>query len=161
MRKIAGVLVSVAMIIGLGLSVAQAETVTYLVDEYRVADTPSKYGFKGLYTLYSPDTYQKGNFGIGVYWDMTRFCLPGDPRYPELQEYSLVAGYGITDRLELGVSAPFRVLHIPAASAESRWPDDVALKDIDESGFSNVSVGLRYNVMRGGSLELTPLRSGS
>ena len=49
MRKIAGIVVSMAIIFGLGLSVVQAETVTYSTDEYRVADTPNKYGFKGFH----------------------------------------------------------------------------------------------------------------
>ena len=157
MRKIAGIVVNMAVIFGLGLSVVQAETVTYTEDVYRVADTPNKYGFKGLYMINSPSTYQQGKFGIGVYWEMSRFCLPGDPRYPQLQEISLVGGYGITDKLEVGIAAPFRMLNIPKASSDGRWPEDEALKDIDENGFSNVSVGVRYNVIRlEEGFEMTP-----
>jgi len=157
MRKIVGIVVSMAVIFGLGLSVVQAETVTYSTKEYRVADTPNKFGFKGLYMINNPATYNQGQFGLGVYWEMSRFCLPGDPRYPQLQEISLVGGYGITDKLEVGISAPFRLLSIPKASSDGRWPEDEALKDIDENGFSNVSVGLRYNVIRTeGGFELTP-----
>jgi len=158
MRKIAGIVVSMAIIFGLGLSVVQAETVTYSTEEYRVADTPNKYGFQGLYMINSSSTRQQGKFGIGVYWEMSRFCLPGDPRYPVLQEISLAGGYGITDKLEVGISAPFRMLNIPKASSDGRWPEDEAMKDdIKENGFSNVSVGLRYNVIRMESgFEMTP-----
>ena len=157
MRKIAGIVVSLAVIFGLGLSVVQAETVTYSTEEYRVADTPNKYGFKGLYMINSPSTYQQGKFGIGVYWEMSRFCLPGDPRYPQLQEISLVGGYGITDKLEIAFSAPFRMLNIPKASSDNRWPEDEALEDIKENGFSNVSVGVRYNLIRlEEGFEMTP-----
>jgi outer membrane protein OmpA-like peptidoglycan-associated protein len=145
-----------AVIFGLGLSVAQAETMTYTDKVYRVADTPNKYGFKGLYMINSPSTYQQGKFGLGVYGEMTRFCLPGDPRYPELLEVSLVGAYGITDKLEVAVAAPFTMLSIPKAPSESRWPEDEALKDIDESGLGNISVGLRYNVIRNENFEVTP-----
>jgi hypothetical protein len=159
MRKICGILLSLVILFGVGLSVVNAqgtETVTYTGEEFWLSDTPSRYGFKGLYTLFSPDTYQKGKFGIGVFWEMTRFCLPGDPRYPELQEFILAGGYGITDKLEVSVSAPFRSLKIPAASSDVREANDPALDDISESGFSNVSVGLRYNVLGGEGLNLTP-----
>jgi outer membrane protein OmpA-like peptidoglycan-associated protein len=136
-----------AIIFGLGLSVAQAETKTYTDEVYRVADTPNRYGFPGLYMINNPNTREQGKFGLGLYWEMSRFCLPGDPRYPRLQEISLVGGYAITDKLEVAVSAPFRLLNIPSVSSDDRWPDDEALEDIKESGFSNVSVGLRYNII--------------
>ncbi len=149
MRKICGIVLSLVMLVGIGLSVANAQTETResTQEVYRLADTPTRYGFKGLYTLFSPDTAQKGKFGIGVFWEMTRFCLPGDPRYPELQEYILAGYYGITDKLEVGLAAPFRSLKIPAASSTNRYPTDPALDDISESGFSNVSLGLRYQLV--------------
>jgi outer membrane protein OmpA-like peptidoglycan-associated protein len=158
MRRISGIFITVVLLVGLGLSGASAQTeeLTYTQTEARLADTPSKYGFKGLYMLYSPDTYQKGKFGIGVYWDMTRFCLPGDPRYPELQEFTLGAAYGITDRLEVAVAAPFRSLTIPERESEYRFPDDDAFNEVSESGFSNVSVGLRFSLFPGASFEMTP-----
>jgi len=156
MRKIVGMLVIVVILVGMGLSVANAqkaeETRTSETKVYRVADTPTRYGFKGLYTLFSPETYQKGKFGIGVFWEMTRFCLPGDPRYPELQEFILAGAYGITDRIEVGVAAPFRSLKLPAASyyevngIVGRRRDDPSLDEISESGFSNVSVGVRFQL---------------
>lgn len=156
MRKIAGLLLSVALLVSVGVSLAHAETVTYSTEEYRLADTPSKYGFKGLYELFSPDTAQKGKFGIGVFGEMSRFCLPGDPRYPELLQVSLAGYYGITDRLEVGVSVPFNKLDIPAASTTGRWPEDEALSDVSESGLGNVSAGLRFNVLRSESFDVTP-----
>lgn len=156
MRKISGILLSVVMLVGMGLSFAYAETITTTTEEYRLADTPSKYGFKGLYTLYSPDTAQQGKFGIGLYWDITRFALPGDPRYPVVNEVALAGYYGITDKLELGVAVPFRSLSIPAASTEGRLSSDDGLKKVDNTGIGNASVGLRYNVVQGESFELTP-----
>jgi outer membrane protein OmpA-like peptidoglycan-associated protein len=150
MRKIVGMLVIVVILVGMGLSVANAqkaeETRTSETKVYRVADTPTRYGFKGLYTLFSPETYQKGKFGIGVFGEMTRFCLPGDPRYPELLEFILAGAYGITDRIEVGVAAPFRSLKLPAASTTGRWATDPALDEFSESGFSNVSIGVRYQL---------------
>lgn len=130
--------------------------VHYFSEDYSVADSPSKYGFKGLYTLFSPVTYQQGHFGVSVYWDMARFCLPGDPRYPQLQEFTLASAYGLTDRIELGASFPFRYLHLPAASSSGRQPDDVALHDITENGISNISLGLRYNLIYSEYISLTP-----
>ncbi|MBD3308531.1 hypothetical protein GF339_19045, partial [candidate division KSB3 bacterium] len=156
MQRISGIFILAIVLVGFGAVAVQAETLTYTFEEQRLADTPSKFGFKGLYTLFSPDTYQKGKFGIGIYWDMTRFVIPGDPRYPELQEFTLGGAYGITDRLEVAVAAPFRSLTIPAASSENRAPTDSALDEVSESGFSNVSVGLRYNLLRGERFELTP-----
>jgi OOP family OmpA-OmpF porin len=149
-------LVIVVILVGMGLSVANAqetETVESTEEVYRLSDTPSRYGFKGLYTLFSPETHQKGNFGIGVFWEMTRFCLPGDPRYPQLQEFILAGSYGITDKLEVAVAAPFRSLKIPEASyyevngIPGRRREDPALDEISESGFSNVSIGLRYQIL--------------
>jgi len=145
MRKISGMLFTLA-VVALLASIAGAETVTYTYEEQWLSDTPTKWGPKGLYTLFSPDTYQKGRYGIGFYWDMARFCIPGDPRYPQLMEFTLGGAYGITDKFEVSLAAPFRSLSIPAAVAESRAPNDIALNDINESGFSNLSLGLRYKV---------------
>lgn len=156
MRRISGILLTLAMVVSIGLSVASAETLTYTSEQQRLADTPSKYGFKGLFTLFSPDTAQQGKYGMGVYWDLARFCLPGDPRYPQVHEISLVGYYGITDSLEIGLAVPYRMVKLPKASEETRASIDPALKDIDESGIGNVSIGLRYNVLRGGNFELTP-----
>lgn len=155
MQKISGILLTL-MVLVIGLSVASAETVTYTFEDANLADTPTKYGFKGLYTLFSPDTSQQGKFGVGFFWDMTRFCLPGDPRNPELQEFTLSGYYGITDKLEVAVAAPFRSLTIPAASSENRASTDSALDEVSESGFSNVSVGLRYNFIQSETFGLTP-----
>jgi outer membrane protein OmpA-like peptidoglycan-associated protein len=151
-------LVSLMILGGMGLSVANAQEAemtesTETEEVYRLADTPTRYGFKGLYSLFSPETYQKGKFGIGVFGEMTRFCLPGDPRYPELMEFILAGAYGITDRLEVGVAAPFRSLKLPAASTYEvngvigRRSDDPGVDEISESGFSNVSLGLRYQLL--------------
>ena len=74
MYKLSGIFVSLVMLLGMGLSVARAENVVAISAEYRLADTPTKYGFRGLHTLFSPETYVQGKFGIGVYWDMTQFC---------------------------------------------------------------------------------------
>jgi hypothetical protein len=154
MRKIFGSLVVILLLISMALTVS-AETKTYTRPESRLADTPSKYGFKGLYTLYSPDTYDKGMFGIGVFWDMTRFCLPGDPRYPEVMEFTVGGAYGITDKLEVGVAVPFRSIKIPDRDGD-RFADDPAFDEISESGISNVSVGLRYQLIESGNFGLTP-----
>ena len=161
MRKISGILLSLMMLVSIGLSVAYAaETVTSTGEDYWLADTPTKYGFKGLYTLFSPDTAQQGKFGIGVYWDMTRFSLPGDPRYPQVNDFSAVGYYGITDKLEVGVAVPFRSLSLPKASSNGRLATDDALKEVSNSGIGNVSVGVRYNLVRppenSGGLGLTP-----
>jgi hypothetical protein len=148
MRKISGILIVIAMI-AIGLSVASAETKTYTYDVQRLEDTPTKYGPKGYYTLFSQDTYQKGKYGIGFFWDMTRFCLPGDPRYPEVMEFTLSGAYGITDSWEISVALPFRSVNIPAASAENRDPNDIALNDVSESGLSNMSAALRWKFWQG------------
>lgn len=148
MRKISGILIVVVMI-ALGLSVASAETKTYTYDVQRLEDTPTKYGPKGYYTLFSQDTYQKGKYGIGFFWDMTRFALPGDPRYPEVMEFTLSGAYGITDNWEISAAIPFRNVNIPAASAENRDPNDIALNDVSESGLSNMSLALRWKFWQG------------
>jgi hypothetical protein len=119
-------------------------------------ETPSKYGFQGLYTLFNPDTAKKGKFGFGLYVDRTRFCSPGDPRTPTVQKISAAGYYGLTDRLEIGMSVPFRKLSMPAAESLSGNPHDVSLQDIDESELSNVSLGMRYNLMQSKPFSLTP-----
>lgn len=155
MQRVSGILITLLVLGSMCLSIAQAETITYTTEEPQLADTPTKYGFKGLYTLFSPDTYQKGNFGIGVFWDMTRFVLPGDPRYPEVMEFTLSGAYGITDKLEVGVAAPFRSVKLPKRDG-NRFDDDPAFDEVSESGFSNVSVGLRYNLLSGDNFALSP-----
>ena len=136
------------MIVGLGLSGAYAQTEEAKTEKvYRLSDTPTKYGPKGLIETFDPYTYKQGKFGAGLYFEMTRFCLPGDPRYPELMEIGLMGAYGITDKLEVGVSAPFRNLKIPEASTTGRWPEDEALEEVSESGLGNVSVTLRYQLL--------------
>ncbi len=145
MQKFSGMLVMLA-IVGLGVSIVSAETITYTYEEQWLSDTPTKYGPKGLYTIYSPETNQKGKFGVGFYWDMTRFCLPGDPRYPRVMEFTLGGAYGITDKLEVSLAAPFRNVNIPGAPSETRDPNDIGLDDVTESGFSNLSLGVRYNL---------------
>ncbi len=155
MQRISGILILVVVLVGMSLSGAYAETITYTWEEPQLADTPSKYGFKGLYMLFSPDTYQKGSFGVGAYWDMTRFALPGDPRYPEVMEFTLGGAYGITEKLEVGVAAPFRSLTIPDRDG-NRFADDPAFDEISESGVSNVSIGLRYNLLQGENFAMSP-----
>jgi outer membrane protein OmpA-like peptidoglycan-associated protein len=152
MRKIWVIVLSMVMLLSVGLSVVSAVE----VEKQNIADTPSKYGFKGLYTLFDPNTYQQGQFGIGVYWDMTRFCLPGDPRYPEVMEVTLGGAYGITDKLEVGVAVPFRSIKIPKRPLESRLATDEGTTEISESGLSNVSVGVRYALLKGENFALTP-----
>jgi len=148
MRKISGIVLSVVMLLVIGVAVVNAqETRTYDSQEYRLADTPSKFGFRGLYNLYSYDTAQAGKYGFGLFWEMSRFCLPGDPRYPQLMEISLGGYYGITDRIEIGMSAPFRMLKIPADSGEGLWPEDEANDEISESGFGNLSAGVRFSLL--------------
>jgi outer membrane protein OmpA-like peptidoglycan-associated protein len=156
MQRKAGVVVSIALLVMMGLVSAYAETMTYSTEEYRLSDTPSVYGFKGLYRLYSPDTAQKGKFGFGLFGEMTRFSLPGDPRYPQVLDISAGGYYGVTDRLEVGASVPFRNMKLPAASADSRWPQDEALKEITASGMGNVSVGARFSLLPGKSFNLVP-----
>lgn len=149
MQKISRTVIALMVLVSMGMSAAYAqekETLTYTVTEARLADAPSKYGFKGLYTLFSPDTAQKGQYGLGFYWDMTRFASPGDPRYPEVMEFTLGGYYGITDKLEVAVSAPFRSMKLPERDG-NRFPDDPAFDEISESGFSNLGLGLRYNVL--------------
>jgi hypothetical protein len=62
-------------------------------------------------------------------------------------EFTLGGAYGITDKLEVSVAAPFRTIKIPAASAENRDPNDLALNEVSESGFSNLSLGVRYKIV--------------
>ncbi len=158
MQRISRILMTLVVLVSMGASVAYAqggETLTYTVTEARLADTPSKYGFKGLYTLFDPATAQKGKYGFGLYWDMTRFALPGDPRYPQVMEFTLGGYYGITDRLEVGISAPFRSVKIPERDG-NRFPDDPAFDEISESGFSNVGLGARYNLPFGDAFAMTP-----
>ncbi len=171
MKQISRIVLTGVLLLSIGLSgVASAQELMaeYEVAEARLQDTPSKWGFKGLYTLFSPDTAQKGKYGLGLYWDMTRFVIPGDPRYPQVMEVTLGGYYGITDRLEVGIAAPFRSLTIPdresrvigtrpdGSDARTRFDDDPAFDEINESGFSNVSLGVRYNAVRGANFMMTP-----
>jgi outer membrane protein OmpA-like peptidoglycan-associated protein len=146
MRKISGILMIFA-VVGLMAPLASAQSVSYTVEEQWLSDTPSKFGAPGLYSLFNPTTYEKGRFGVGLYWDWTRFCLPGDPRYPKLMEFTLGGAYGITDRFEVFASAPMNFLSIPKAPSGSRAEDDLAVQDdVSESGFGDLGVGLRYEV---------------
>jgi hypothetical protein len=134
-------------LVGLMVPLANAETVTYTSEEQWLSDTPTKFGPAGLYSIFSPATYDKGKFGVGLYFDYTRFCLPGDPRYPQLMELTLGGAYGLTDRLEVFASAPFEFLKIPAAPKETRDPSDLAVQDdVSESGFGNLGLGVRYQL---------------
>jgi outer membrane protein OmpA-like peptidoglycan-associated protein len=147
MRKISGILMILALV-GLMIPFANAqETVTRIEKEQWLSDTPTKFGPAGLYSLFSPTTYDKGRFGVGLYFDYTRFCLPGDPRYPQLMELTVGGAYGLTDRLELFASAPMEFLNIPTAPTSSRAADDLAVQDdVSESGFGNLALGVRYQI---------------
>ena len=146
MRKFSGILMILALV-GLMVPFANAETVIETREEQWLSDTPTKFGPSGLYSIFSPTTYDKGRFGVGLYFDYSRFCLPGDPRYPELMELTLGGAYGITDRLEVFASAPFEFLSIPTAPTATRAEDDLAVQDdVSESGFGNLALGVRYQV---------------
>ncbi|PID58819.1 hypothetical protein CSB45_02130 [candidate division KSB3 bacterium] len=147
MRKISGILMIFAFV---GLMVAAAgaqETLPRLKEEQWLSDTPTKFGPAGLYSLFSPTTYDKGRFGVGLYMDYSRFCLPGDPRFPQLMELTVGGAYGLSDRLELFASAPMNFLKIPTASTSSRAANDLAVQDdVSESGFGDLALGMRYQL---------------
>ncbi|MCP4397811.1 MAG: OmpA family protein [bacterium] len=146
MRKISGILMIFALV-GLMVPFANAETVTYTTEEQWLTDTPSKFGAPGLYSIFNSTTYDKGRFGVGLYFDLTRFCLPGDPRYPKLMEFTLGGAYGITEKFEVFASAPMNFLNIPKAPNESRDPADLAVQDdVSESGIGDLGLGVRYQV---------------
>ncbi len=155
MQKLSGIVALLLMVL-MGVSAVSAEELTSTTEEYWLSDTPTKYGPKGLYTIFSPETQQKGNYGIGFYWDMTRFAIPGDPRYPMIMEYTLAASYGITDKLEIAASVPFMTYNIKAANKENRDPADLALNDYDGSGLDNMSLTVRYNLFSNENSALTP-----
>ncbi|GAK49156.1 outer membrane protein [Candidatus Moduliflexus flocculans] len=154
MRKMSGI-VTLLLVLAM-VSVAGAETVTYTENQYWLSDTPTKYGPKGLYTIFSPETYQKGKFGVGFYWDMTRFAIPGDPRYPQLTEFTLGGAYGITDRLEVSAALPYTMYKLNAVSTENRDPADLAVSDYDDSGLDDMSLAVRYMFPLGASSAITP-----
>ena len=154
MRKISG-MIMVLLVSVMSVS-AFAEQVTYTEDQYWLSDTPTKYGPKGLYTLFSPDTYQQGKFGIGFYWDMTRFAIPGDPRYPVQMNFTVGGAYGITDRIEVSASMPYVSYKLSSVSSNSRELTDVALEDYDDSGMGDLSLGVRFKAFEFGKGAFTP-----
>ena len=147
MRKISGILMILALVVGLMVPFANAKRVIETKEEQWLSDTPTKFGPSGLYSIFSPTTHDKGKFGVGLYVDYTRFCLPGDPRYPKMMEFTLGGAYGITDKFEIFASAPMNFLSIPTAPNESRDPADLAVQDdVSESGFGDLALGVRYQV---------------
>ena len=155
MQKMSGI-VTLLLVMIMGVSVASAETVTYTENQYWLSDTPTKYGPKGLYTIFSADTYQKGKFGVGFYWDMTRFAIPGDPRYPQMMQFTLGGAYGITDQLEVAASIPYSMYKLDAVSTENRDPSDLAVDDYDSSGLDDMSLTVRYKFPLGEASAITP-----
>ena len=155
MRKISGMMM-VLLVSVMSVSAVFAEQVTYTEDQYWLSDTPTKYGPKGLYTLFSPDTYQKGKFGLGFYWDMTRFAIPGDPRYPVQMNFTVGGAYGITDKIEVSASMPYVSYKLSSVSSNSRELTDIALEDYDDSGMGDLSLGLRFKAVEFGKGAFTP-----
>jgi outer membrane protein OmpA-like peptidoglycan-associated protein len=113
------------------------------------ANAPTVTGETGLFTLLSGDTLPRGGWSFGLYynnWDRL-FDLPDGVGRDDRDELSLdwnrlsaSVGYGITDRWELSVSAPYDDFDFDE-------DDLIGRPDIDESGLGNARVGTKFRLL--------------
>jgi len=112
------------------------------------ANAPTVTGETGLFTLLSGDTLPRGGWSFGLYynnWDRL-FDIPAGISRNDNDELSLdwnrlsaSLGYGITDRWELSVAAPYEDFDFDE-------DDIIGRPDLDESGLGNVRVGTKFRL---------------
>jgi outer membrane protein OmpA-like peptidoglycan-associated protein len=110
------------------------------------ANAPTATGETGLFTLLSGDTLPQGGWSFGLYynnWDRL-IDIGGvlDRRSDELSfdwnRLSASVGYGLTDRFELSVMAPYEDFDFDEG--------DLPGFDIDDSGLGNLRLGGKYRL---------------
>lgn len=104
---------------------------------------PNTFGLTGFYTLVNPDTAGRGVFSAGIAAELSKTSLPKDPRTPSLFQAGLVAGYSLTDSLELGFMLPYRRLEVS---------DEGTLAGFDESGLGDILTSLKFRVLAEGDV---------
>ncbi len=119
------------------------------------ANAPTMTGETGLFTLLSGETLPQGGWSFGLYynnWDRTLgvsgFPNPDDPHSPncpackssfDWNRLSASLGYGITDRWELSVMAPYD---------DFEYNNDTlpGNETLDGKGMGNVRVGTKFRL---------------
>ncbi|HEV7667875.1 MAG TPA: OmpA family protein [Thermoanaerobaculia bacterium] len=110
------------------------------------ANAPTATGETGLFTLFTGDTLPQGGWSFGLYynnWDRLIDIRDFAPRRSDDLSFdwnrlSASVGYGLTDRFELSVMAPYDDFDFDEG--------DLPGLDIDDSGLGNLRLGGKYRL---------------
>ncbi|MGH7490038.1 MAG: hypothetical protein ACREMY_31195, partial [bacterium] len=132
--------------LGLSLLVGLAPTLAMAAEQ---ANAPTATGETGLFTLMTGDTLPQGGWSFGLYynnWDplVDIRDFPGHVKNDmslDLHRVDASVGYGITDRWEISVAAPYEKY------VYSRSQLGLGGPDINVDGVANVHVGTKFRLM--------------
>ncbi len=106
------------------------------------ANAASVTGETGLFTLLTGDTLPRGGWSFGLYynnWDrLLDLDIPEDNQSVDWNRLSASVGYGLTDRWEVSVMAPYEDYKYDLPGIN------------DESGIGNIRVGTKFRLARRG-----------
>ena len=99
------------------------------------------FGISGLYSLVSPDTAGPGVFSAGAAIELFESSLPKDVRTPGMLQLRLLAGYSLTDAIDVGFALPYQRLDVS---------DEGDLEGFDESGIGDITASLKFRLLAEG-----------
>jgi outer membrane protein OmpA-like peptidoglycan-associated protein len=110
------------------------------------ANAPTVTGETGLFTLLTGETLPQGSWSFGLYYnnwdrlvDMSSLLCPGCEVSGDWNRLGASFGYGITDRWEVSVLAPY-----DDVEGDS---DDIPGFNSDAKGMGNIRVGTKFRLM--------------
>jgi outer membrane protein OmpA-like peptidoglycan-associated protein len=107
------------------------------------ANAPTVTGETGLFTLFSGDTLPRGEWSFGLYannWDRL-IEAPGEDIGVDWSRLSASVGYGVTDRWEISVMAPYERYDYENDGRFGRIPD--------QDGLGNIRLGTKFRLTGG------------
>ncbi|MBN1297739.1 OmpA family protein [bacterium] len=112
-------------------------------------------GETGLFTIYSAETLNSGEYGLGLYFnnfDRELVNLEGETGMDlDLSLISVPVGFGLTDRLEIAASFNYTIEETDADGEGGYLYTQYFEDEISESGFGDIHIGLKYRFLDEGA----------
>ncbi|MBN2384753.1 OmpA family protein [bacterium] len=135
MKKVLGTVIVIVSVMLMQTPVVQAH--------------PTYSGETGLFGILNSDTLDGGDYSFGFYlnnWDREL----GDDKDAMDLDITTASGsffYGITSRLEVGFQVNYLDLYSKEEGEDGSYNGDSYMNKVDESGFGDVHIGLKFNIL--------------
>lgn len=120
-----------------------------LVTGNQLSAHPSIFGETGLFGIISSDTLKQGDYSFGFYLNNYDRELGDDSDAMDL-DYTAASGtfyYGVLSKLEIGFQVNYLDLYTKEEGEDGSYNGDSYANEIDESGFGDVYVGAKFNIL--------------